>query len=616
MAPNLNAQSFFRSLLRRQPRVIKTRRMKPRKPKKPSLASLNHDMLLLVTQHLHDIDPQSVNSLALVCTALYRMARYVQYREVSIDLRQKRHEDNTADSGSLQSIVRNGLIPAIRTLHLDYSDFVKKYEQARPKMEALELSAWHVWNQLNDLIPMMSGLRHLHWDGSVIPDSVLEHLRKNPQIHLHLSLQGSAQRARWAEQEACLQRLPTTLEGTRHNLSSLRIKLVYHEARACRLLTQQALKQLLLSSPRLRALALDIAHPREGCRAYGYERDYCGFGLTNGEALPPLEELDVIGYPWGQQPSSPGWGINCLGYPEPTGTEMEYWARNLDWSHLRCMRLHDDAVPLAAHLAPQLTALEDLELRFYYSLGNPVWSVGNIWLTAVTAFFNTLPSFTLRSISLPGLPTNGPSTITAHASTLHSLSIHQTPLTDSTLTLFRDSLPHLKNLTIVCTRKADAWPHSTFTALASFPLLEYLEIYFPIGTAAEPDKPYLTLSTATDILNHLRSRGDGGAPSRLRQLRVHSGFPPRPFYGFPTESAYWPRDNVTSFVCWADGQSSCVKLSKAQNERLRRVVRGGSGPGSRMRREERDCIKFLVALKGPMRLEEWLKWKDEKKLRR
>jgi hypothetical protein len=214
----------------------------------------------------------------------------------------------------------------------------------------------------------MPGLRHLHWNGSALPGPVLEHLRKSRRTHLHLSLQADLGKIK---QQARLQlhRLPTALKGVRSHISSLRIKLDYPcwAQLECRLLTQQPLKQLLLRSTRLRTLALDIDFqcPGDGdgirCREY----DYCGFGLSHGEALAPLEELEVVNYPWGRQLLSgwpAGW-ISWLGYPDPTCTEIEYWARNCDWSRLRCLRLHDDSIPLAAELAPQLTVLEDIEFR-------------------------------------------------------------------------------------------------------------------------------------------------------------------------------------------------------------------------------------------------------------
>lgn len=114
----------------------------------------------------------------------------------------------------------------------------------------------------------------------------------------------------------------------------------------------------------------------------------------------------------------PGFRISCLGYPEPTGTEMEYWAQNLNWSQLRRLRLHNSSVPLAAHLAPQLTVLEEIEL-----------SSPNHDNTNVLSFFNIVLS-TLTSISLPCLPMGDICTISAHAAKLHTPSIHHSPLTN------------------------------------------------------------------------------------------------------------------------------------------------------------------------------------------
>jgi hypothetical protein len=322
---------WFRTLLYKclhRARTAKPREIKPRDRKKPSLATLNHNVITLVIDCLHDIDRQSLNSLALVCAALYAGARRAQQRDTSIDL----HKDNAAER--LDSIVRNGLLPAIRTLHVHITRYFESSVSHVSPLSASQYGKEYLkaelaaWRQLSSLITLMPGLRDLYCAGAVLPDLVLEHLRNNSQVQLHLCLRIRAYPT-YAGQHAWLARLPATLQGAQ-NLSSLEIELVYPSFKACRPITQVSLKKLLLSSPRLRALSLDIAHPREGRVVLGAEHDYCGFGLTNGETLPPLEELKVRGYPWGQQPFVPGWGINYLGYPEPTGTEMEYWAHNLD----------------------------------------------------------------------------------------------------------------------------------------------------------------------------------------------------------------------------------------------------------------------------------------------
>jgi len=440
---------------------------------------------------------------------------------------------------------------------------------------------------------MMPGLRDLHWASTLILDPVLEHLRKNPQIHLHLSIRN------WSySEDACpgLKQLPAILAGTR-NLSSLRIKLVYPSAEFCRAITQVPLKQLLLSSPGLRALSLHIAHPDSGCVVFGPGVDYCGFGLSNGESLPPLEELEVTGYPWGQQLPVSGWGFNWRGYPEPTGTEMEYWARNLDWSQLRRLRLGNSSIPLAVHLAPQLTALEEIEFS------DPDYND-----TSIPTFFNNIIPSTLTSISTPYLPPNCISTITAHAAKLHTLSIHKSPLTNQDLALLRDGLPSLDTLTVVSTRDAGTWPYDTLSILAGFPRLLSLTIMFDIGLPAAPHEPYLTISSTRWLFTHLRQHG----ASRLRRLHAHSGFPPRPIQGFAI-GPFWHDDNTTSFICQvADDKPEvwCPELSRMRNEQLRRVARGEA-----MTEEERNIIKhiikFPVALTGPMKMAEWSNWQRE-----
>jgi hypothetical protein len=51
-----------------------------------------------------------------------------------------------------------------------------------------------------------------------------------------------------------------------------------------------------------------------------------------------------------------------------------------------------------------------------------------------------------------------------------------------------------------------------------------------------------------------------------------------------------------------------VKLSREQNERLRQVSRG-----RRMKKKEKSHIEFLVALRGPMTMDEYMSWREKKR---
>lgn len=84
----------------------------------------------------------------------------------------------------------------------------------------------------------------------------------------------------------------------------------------------QHFKQILLSCPNLRSLALDVHMPRGGCVVDGPCEAYCGLGLSQDERPPPLEELSIESYPWGQEKRGP-YTYNSVGYPEK-GVVMDY----------------------------------------------------------------------------------------------------------------------------------------------------------------------------------------------------------------------------------------------------------------------------------------------------
>jgi hypothetical protein len=305
------------------------------------------------------------------------------------------------------------------------------------------------------------------------------------------------------------------------------------------------------------------------------DAEYCGFGLSNGESLPVLEELEVIAYPWD-------------GYPGPTGTEMEYWAQNSDWSKLRRLHLEASSTALAELLAPQLTALEEAKFK------PPTPS------TNIANFFAHVPSI-LTTIDIPSIRGIDISTITAHASRLHTLSIHRDPVTAQELSVLSDSLPHLEDLTVVCSRNTElnTWPHDAFSILTTFSQLRRLEIWFDIGLPSAPYEPYLTVSSAREIFADLLQHSP-----KLQRLHIHSGFPPEPFEGYPADETFWPEDNMTSFICEAAGDGNfsvtCPNLSRSENERLRNVARSGGSGGTG------EELEFLVALRGPMEMEAWL----------
>ncbi|KAM7198780.1 hypothetical protein V8F33_004794 [Rhypophila sp. PSN 637] len=613
MGPMNRTKPFIRTVLHRPCPAIKPRNIKPRDVRKTSLATLNHDVATLVIRFLYEYDPDSVNDLAMVCSALYVWARYVQHQITYINFTRGHALEQ------LHSISRNGFLPAVRELRVKVADRVKpsvdnirgpppKSRQERKQLKR-QLEAW---NLLCNLIPQMTGLSHLHWIGAVIPDPVLEYLGKNLQTRLHITLHhyteshhSDAQRHR--EQLALLENLAANMSGS-PNLSSLRISLENNAAVYAGEFIHGPLKQLLLSSPALRSLSINIHEQEWGCVTQDVEPDNCSFGLVNGEGPPnPLQELEITGYAWGvaRQPA--------------TLAGMEYWQRTLDWSQLRRLVLHNRSaieyrsIKLAEFLAPHLVALEEIDFRADGDQDDP---------QVISNFFNLLASRKLTSISLPFLvPPSSTATLAAHAATLRSLTIHPSPLTAQDVTLVRDSLPNLSSFSLVCDREdaTESWPDETFSLLASIPRLQHLTIWFDLGPSDAPFKPYLNVSSADEIFSQLRQHG----ATQLQQLTLHSGFPPRPSKGFlATDLDNW--DNRSSFVCKSTQdihgnssyQVSCTKLTRAENERLRldAAVRAGEATNDMLAviKNKRDAnhMEYLVALKGPFTWPERQAWQE------
>lgn len=451
MAPN--PKSFFCALLRGHagPRTIKTKPIKPRDATKPSLANLNHDILNQIIEHLRDIDPPSLNAVALVCSALLAKARYVQFRDVSLDFGR---DSIDRASRRVRILGQNAsLLPAIRTLRVQPSQLLGNslgqltagslYLTERRRRDLMAGLA--AWKQIGDLVPRMPGLRDLHWSAAVIPDRVVEFLGNNPKVRLHLFVDMRFFHGLAIEEAAtaALRTLRARLAGTlTQGLSSLCIRIVYgRQAVPLRTLLQNSVKPLILSSPQLRSLRLDIGFPKSGCVWHSPSRDYCGFGFSHSEleAFPPLQELDIEDYPWGR----PWWFSSVLhfwadGYPtalDPDTTEMEHWASLHDWSNLRRLRLVGHSIMLATHLAPKLTSLQHIEL------------ISRNLAIKIPPIFAALPSpCALTSIALAILP---PDLIPLIPASIRTLSVYDAPgIPPADRALLRDRVPNLDILTV------------------------------------------------------------------------------------------------------------------------------------------------------------------------
>ncbi len=635
MTPKI--ETILRALVRKRPPILKHRPITPHDPNKPSLAALSQELVDLVVGLLHEIDPHSVNNLALVCEALRRTAREAQYRDVSIDLDWR---SSSTIVERMNSMVRNEVLPVIRTLHVRTSRDLKRSldrrSNARPRRsfsprKREEPGCLTAWDQVCNLIPRMTGLREVHWEGEVVPDCVIAHLRRTPRACLHLSLvdlrTGDFARDEPEKNGAFLRELPARLAGTQ-GASSLRLGAMYGFLDKTTLeFVEGYLRPLLFSSPSLRKLSLNIGPPLSGCTAGNYASKYSGFCFSPGDTLPPLEELEMIAYPWGVM-GNPGVVPAPADWPFNTGdvfaSNMQNWVHLLDWSRLRRLHLDFDSVELAVYLAPYLTSLEHLEFGGIFHCN---------FALALSPLLTYLRTPSLKSITIPSLPDfttwvhanipiNTPpfiSLITAHAPTLHTLSIPEEPLTPTDLALLSTILVNLTTLTLCLARGPNptnsdsgsgngAWPLDALTVISSFPTLSSLTLSFDLGWRCGLLKPFLNFSAAETIWTALRSAG--GAP-RLRRLRLNSGFAPKPIRGlvYP-EVPEWPAWRMRTGFEVGEGDGGvvvvrCVKLGWEGNERLRRVAKGEV----EMTEEEGRDLDFLVALRGPMGYDKWLGWR-------
>jgi hypothetical protein len=334
--------------------------------------------------------------------------------------------------------------------------------------------------------------------------------------------------------------------------------------------------------------------------------EYCGLGLSDGEQLPPLEELDLVEYPWGNRQQrtlrgSSGWGDGVIRYPGK-GAEEDYWAHHFDWSRLRRLAAQDAS--LAHRITQKLTSLNEVSFRpdFRFRMVYPQEEL------PMTRFLEDVPT-TLDSITIPNLTPLSTTTIIRHGSRLRKLELLRGPThngqptasiaSSEDLTRLREGLPQLQELAIDVVNNRDDWPYDKLDILASFPRLRSVILSFefakPQSEVEAPARPYLTMASAESLFGYMREHSTAEPPS-LQHLHLCSDG--------PSSDSWWGEPNSTSFVCElgcdAGGQRevtvTCPKLNKELNEKMRRVVRGVETPSL----AEMSKIDFTVALHGPL----------------
>lgn len=591
---------------RRVPVPIIARNPVPLDRGRLSIAHLPDNVIFSILGFLQQASAGDILTVASLCSSLYAQARYVQHRIVHIDLGgAKRAHDR------LDLVIRCDLLPAIRMLK------VTGINRCR---EELQEDSKEIITRLVDMLPGMTGLRDFEWKVAYmtivpIPLSILESLPLELRLHTSLICSEDNDGKSSAQGREFLARLENN-----QNLFSLSIHVRFWTEPWC-LEVMCALKKVLLSCPNLRRLPLiDVWYPRGPC--FGEEplfgAPYCGLGLSDDERPPELEELGVPYYPWGSDKPSTITSFNCLGYPEK-GTEMEYWAEAFDWSRLH--RLNDIPSDLACLIAPKLTRLKE------FVLDGGGWETRGIpW--DMTVFLHKIAS-SLELLSIPSwnYVGNKPDPIMRHGSELRCLKIHEVSdgwkvisyVTHQDLAQLCNGLPHLEELTIDIAREENDWPYKALDAIAKFPSLRTVELWFELGDASQPPAPFLTFSSARHLFSYLHERSKS-----IQRLILHSGAPSIikdwPWWeqrGNPmmmlSKNWVWNEQNIISLVCNMvyDGDSgesfidvSSPSLSRESNVRLHRLARGG---GDRIVTSELDAkeMSLKIALDGPLTMDEW-----------
>lgn len=458
-----------------------------------SLARLPLDILTIIVDFLEAANTETLRNLSLASPLLYSLVKTNRVRHVIFDLtpRGRRGADQRCTY-----IESEGLLSAVRQVTvLDKLPF----EQKKPDAHRL--------NRLKticDLLPRMPGLKRVTYQSKCVPNEMLMALRALPHLKL-------CTRLRPALPPPSEPPDPGDYVGRfcgNANLHALDVQVSGLEADDCGRIMRQ-LKPVLLSCPNLRCLALEVIG-----ESIFYERKYFGLGIEEGEKLPPLEQLTLMNYPFGQENRHHGSSFSTEGYPI-TGTEIDHWANNFDWSHLQ--KLHTSNRDFALALMPQLTGLKDFAF------------IASDFDQDISTFCSYVPA-ALRSISVPSLCHSGTlDGILRHASTLEELWIHrddtfhakwrETTVGLASLQRIQGNCRRISDLSVDITFSGE-WPDDIFDVLASFPNLRQLEVCFVLGHKGHVGKSILTRVNAGQIFTYLHSQGQRHSGSSLRELVV------------------------------------------------------------------------------------------------
>lgn len=479
---------------------------------------LGSDISKLIMDILYAESPKTLNQVALVNSFYYRLARYAQHHDISVTL-----AEPAAIKQRVGLMEKSELLPAVRRLrvHGGYRGTLK--EQASQVCRGTTL-------MMCNLLPRLTGLTDLEAHLIDIPREILEVLHNLPSVRLHIVPSMIDARDPGAHEGlVALQGMP--------NLRSMDVNCLYFTAQPCSLVTA-ALKRVLLSCPNVSRLSLDIGGPKNGCCMARITTQCCGCNFVDGERPPPLEDLELVRYPFSYNPV---WEGEMVGYRIEV-PERDYWVDVFDWSRLR--RLKTGLTDFAIQLMPHLTALEEVDFQ-------------NI-TNEISSFLEQVPS-RLHSITVSNMTCVSLEALQRHGETLRKLEMHQDEpryadefdwrdeaVTHAFLCQIQKHCQGLDVLSVDVARHGGEWPWSTLDRLASLPRLRSLTINFELGCMDDehPVQPFVTFTAAHELAAYLYARNP-----RLRQLDLVSGSPPPLGFGLPGPRAFWPRDNSTRFAC-------------------------------------------------------------------
>jgi hypothetical protein len=558
------------------------------------IINLPADLLIIICDFLQETSPHSVSSLAATCSWLYQHARYAQRRSVAVNI-----DKLEPTRRQLDLLVASDFLPAVRELRV----VARRSSYHEPTME-----------RIGGLMLQMTGLRDVHWEFAPIPPTVLDALRSlGSKVRLHASVLNEKD-----AHDLCGHILTSLINC--QELHSLSIDFNYGDSDRGLAITQR-LKKILQSCANLRHLSLDLHYPLGARVPVQTMVGYPGIGFRNGERpLCPLESLSIKDYPWGFpfDDANP-YVVHSGGYPCDI-PETAYWAQNFDWFALRKLEISNAAdIALLAQVHQRLVGLKELSLLYPFIFeGVPDSS----------ELVQKVPSM-LETIRIQSLDVVDHAALELHRSTLKYLEIHQLleapnhgykgRLADQDDIARLAQLPSLEHLGIDINRFGyDGWPSDSFAALAKAPRLQSLEIWFRLGESHRPmlaAKPVLTASDASDIFRDLYRQSHG----RIRRLVVHSGAPWTGSLDYITDiSAYWPRENATSFICEISERDdeaaagvvrvTCPKLSRQENDRLHKILRDKDGV---LVGVDGMSLAMRVALNGPLEAKEWMQARND-----